>query len=67
MSHEELAALDDSELNDWAWVNNSPWLDELDELEEGRHAYLAVALFEFEVGNGGLHQYFFNNPSPSPA
>ncbi len=33
-------------------------------LPPGVRAYLATRLFEWEVGNGGLHQYFFNYPSP---
>ncbi len=58
---DELLALDDGELNDWAFSNNAPWLDELDALAPGRRAYLAVALFEHEINNGGLHQFFFNH------
>ncbi len=27
-------------------------------------AYLATRVFEWEVGNGGLHQYFYNFPEP---
>jgi Domain of unknown function (DUF4375) len=63
-SPEELAALDDDNLNEWAWMNNFPRLDDLSALSPGVRSFLAVALFEFEVRNGGLHQYFFNHPSP---
>jgi Domain of unknown function (DUF4375) len=63
-STDDLAALDDHVLNDWAWMNNFPWIDDLPALEPGVRSYLAVALFEHEVQNGGLHQYFFNHPSP---
>jgi len=49
----EWASLDDGALNDWAWMNNFAWLDDLPALEPGVHGYLAVTLFEREVQNGG--------------
>lgn len=35
-----------------------------DELDDWQWAYYATRMFEWEVMNGGLHQYFFNNPDP---
>jgi hypothetical protein len=66
---ERIAVLDDENLDDWVWSRWATYADTWDPeslaaLPEGVCAYLATRLFEWEVGNGGLHQYFFNYPSP---
>lgn len=63
----EIAALPDDELDDRVWLRlctlvrpDSP-LD-LATVDPGVRAYCVTRLFEWEVMNGGLHQYFFNHP-----
>ncbi len=64
-----IADLDDSSLDDHVWLRllgvyepSDP--ETLMRAPEGVRAYICTRLFEWEVGNGGLHQYFFNNPDP---
>jgi hypothetical protein len=69
LTEEDIASLDDSKLDDRVWSRLVSRVDPAD-LETLRtlppevRAYLTTRLFEWEVGNGGLHQYFFNYPSP---
>jgi hypothetical protein len=65
----DIATLEDTNLDDRVWARLLSQVDPGDPealiaLPEGVRAYLATRLFEWEVGNGGLHQYFFNYPSP---
>lgn len=69
LTETDIASLDDIELDDRVWARLSSRVDPGDPdalmaLPPGVRAYLATRLFEWEVGNGGLHQYFFNYPSP---
>ena len=63
---EEIATtLDDTELDDRVWIRLGSVIDYRDAsmlaLEHPDvRAYLATRWFEWEVGNGGLHQFFFN-------
>ena len=66
---EEIATLPDEALGDRVWLRSVAYADTGDpesllRLHAGVRAYLATHLFEWQVGNGGLHQYFFNFPSP---
>jgi hypothetical protein len=66
---EEIASLPDEELDDRLWLRLSTVVDFFDApklraADPDVAAYLATRLFEWEVGNGGLHQYFFNYPDP---
>ena len=66
---QDIASLPDAELDDWLWtrlcrvVGASPAAS-IGALPQPQQAYFATRLFEWEVMNGGLHQYFFNNPEP---
>jgi hypothetical protein len=60
--------LSDKHLDDWTWARCATFAHPLDfetlaPLHPGVRAYVATRLFEWEVGNGGLHQYFLNHPS----
>ena len=63
----EIGGLSDSDLDDRVWLR---WAIDVADVPTLRgydpavRAYLATRLFEWEIGNGGLHQYFFNYPSP---
>jgi Domain of unknown function (DUF4375) len=65
---EDIASLPDAELDDWLWTRLCDLVDgsvaSVGGLPEAQRAYYATRLFEREVMNGGLHQYFFNNPEP---
>jgi hypothetical protein len=73
---EDIASLPDDDLDGWLWtrlcgvVDADPTSSDLalasavGALTEPQQAYFATRLFEGEVMNGGLHQYFFNNPEP---
>lgn len=63
-----IAEMDNDSLDDWLWTRLLAFVDpgdpdDLARWPEGVRAYLATRLFEWESGNGGLHQYFFNYPS----
>jgi hypothetical protein len=69
LTEQDIASLDDTQLDDRVWSRLVARFDPGDPdtlmtLPPGVRAYLATRLFEWEVGNGGLHQYFFNYPSP---
>ena len=66
---DELSSLPPSRLDDRVWTRlvqlvdlNSPTALRSQDPEVA--AYLSTRLFEGEVMNGGLHQYFFNHPDP---
>ena len=66
---EEIGSLPDDELDDRVWLRLTHLVDPSDHASLQREdpdvaAYLSTRLFEWEVGNGGVHQYFFNFPSP---
>jgi Domain of unknown function (DUF4375) len=66
---EDIASLPDAELDDWLWMRLCGVVDadsvaSVGALPEPQRAYYATRLFEWEVMNGGLHQYFFNHPEP---
>jgi hypothetical protein len=68
LTPELVAELPDERLDDWVWARCATFADPCDyetlaPLQEGVRAYVVTRLFEWEVGNGGLHQYFFNHPS----
>lgn len=69
VSVEEIATLDDSDLDDRIWMRLSTIIAYRDAAglraeDPLVSAYLATRTFEWEVGNGGLHQYFFNFDDP---
>jgi len=64
-----IADLDDTSLDDHLWLRLLDVYQPLDpdalmRAPDGVRAYICTRLFEWEVGNGGLHQYFFNQPDP---
>lgn len=60
-----VAQMDDVTLDDIAWADVCHGTDEdLVSMSDAVRAFYATRLFEWEVGNGGLHQFFFNHPSP---
>lgn len=66
---QDIASLPDAELDDWLWtrlcrVVGAGSAASIGALPQPQQAYFATRLFEWEVMNGGLHQYFFNNPEP---
>ncbi len=65
---EDIVSLSDTELDDWLWIRLSGVVDgsaaTIAALPEPHRAYYSTRLFEWEVMNGGLHQYFFNHPEP---
>ncbi|HEX7277278.1 MAG TPA: DUF4375 domain-containing protein [Acidimicrobiales bacterium] len=68
LTRQLIAELPDGQLDDWVWARSISYAFPADHvalvtLPEGVRAYIATRLFEWEVGNGGLHQYFFNHPS----
>jgi Domain of unknown function (DUF4375) len=68
LSIEDIASVPDAELDGWLWTRVCDLVDgsaaSVGGLPEALRAYYATRLFEWEVMNGGLHQYFFNNPEP---
>ncbi len=65
LTAEIAAQLDDVTLDDMVWEDISYGTDgNLDEMSDAVRAFYATRLFEWEVGNGGLHQFFFNHPTP---
>ena len=69
MTAEDISSLPDDELDDWlstrmSLVVGEPSAAAVAALPEAQRAYYATRMFEWEVMNGGLHQYFFNNPDP---
>jgi len=65
----EIESLVDDDLDDRVWLRLSSFVDYHDPAQIAAEdpdvaAYLATRVFEWEVGNGGLHQYFFNFPDP---
>jgi Domain of unknown function (DUF4375) len=65
----EIESLVDDDLDDRVWCRLSSLIDYFDASQIASEdadvaAYLATRVFEWEVGNGGLHQYFFNFPDP---
>ena len=71
MTEAEIAATaDDYMLDDRLWLRYvtlaaGTTAADVAALPEGVRAYFATRLFEWEVMNGGLHQFFFNNPDPA--
>ena len=68
-TEEELLALPPSQLDDRVWLRLTRLVDygnpgALRAENADVAAYLSTRLFEWEVMNGGLHQYFFNFPDP---
>jgi Domain of unknown function (DUF4375) len=65
---EDIVSFPDAELDDWLWTRLCDVVDasaaSIGSLPETQRAYFATRLFEWEVMNGGLHQYFFNHPEP---
>jgi Domain of unknown function (DUF4375) len=65
---EHIVSLSDAELDDWLWTRLCRVVDgsaaSIAALPEPQQAYYSTRLFEWEVMNGGLHQYFFNHPKP---
>jgi hypothetical protein len=66
---QDIASLPDAELDDWLWTRLCRVIGDgsaasIAALPQPQQAYFATRLFEWEVMNGGLHQYFFNNPEP---
>jgi len=62
---EMIAGLPDSELDDHVWLRLNSRVDlDRQDVVEALHplvrAYLATRMFDWEVGNGGLRQYFLN-------
>ena len=69
LSTDEIAQLPDEELDTRVWLRLTHFVDchnpgSLRAEDRDVAAYLATRVFEWEVGNGGLHQYFFNFPDP---
>jgi hypothetical protein len=65
----ETESLVDDDLDNRVWCRLSSLIDYFDASQLASEdadvaAYLATRVFEWEVGNGGLHQYFFNFPDP---
>lgn len=67
VTQQMIASLEDSDLDDriWSRLLNRYSIDEtsLATAPKEVRAYLATREFEWEVGNGGLFQYFHNHPS----
>ena len=66
---DELASLPPSRLDDRVWTRLVQLVDvdsptALRSEDPDIAAYLSTRLFEWQVMNGGLHQYFFNYPDP---
>jgi hypothetical protein len=66
---DELVSLPPARLDDRVWLRLSRLVDyrnpaALRSDSSDVAAYLSTRLFEWEVMNGGLHQYFFNFPDP---
>jgi Domain of unknown function (DUF4375) len=66
----EIESSTDDDLDDRVWMRLSSIIDYSDAAalraeDDDVAAYLATRVFEWEVGNGGLHQYFFNFPDPA--
>jgi len=60
-----IAGLPDSELDDHVWLRlidrgGTDSRDDIEALHPLVRAYYATRMFEWEVGNGGLRQYFLN-------
>jgi hypothetical protein len=59
-----IAELPDSELDDRVWLRlcrvNTDSQDDVEALHPLVRAYLVTRLFDWEVGNGGVRQYFLN-------
>lgn len=69
LTPEAIIEADDDHLDSWVWTRMlafvNPGIPEnLANWPRGVQAYMATRLFEWESGNGGLHQYFFNYPNP---
>lgn len=61
--------LDDRVLDEHLWNRTSALAGrgagaDLASMPMGPRAFYATRLFEWDVGNGGLHQFFFNHPEP---
>ena len=66
---DELMSLPPTELDDRVWLRLTDEVEfttpeRLRAESDDVRSYLATRLFEWEIGNGGLHQYFFNHPDP---
>jgi hypothetical protein len=64
---EDIASLPDAELDTLVWARLNAEVGYLDRelitaLSPEQRAYLVTRLLEWEVGNGGLHQFFFSYP-----
>ena len=69
LSPDEVSSLPDDELDDRIWLRLGETVGDGDAasvatLPELLRAYYATRVFEWEVMNGGLHQFFFNYPEP---
>lgn len=66
---EEIRSLDARVLDDHLWscvceMAGAGRGADLADMSIDARAFYATRLFEWEVSNGGLHQFFFNNPEP---
>lgn len=66
---DETASLDGERLDDRVWVRTAYVVDIADPAAiAAQHplvrAYITTRMFEWEIGNGGLHQWFFNHSRP---
>jgi hypothetical protein len=64
-----IAQLSDADLDDHVWIRLVSRLDlhsqpQIEALHPVVQAWLVTRLFEWEVGNGGLRQYFLNFDAP---
>ena len=64
-----IGSLDDRVLDEHLWNRTcrlapSGAGEDVATMPAGARAFHATRLFEWEVGNGGLHQFFFNHPEP---
>lgn len=69
VSVDEIERLPNEDLDDRVWSRLASLVDYFDAAQlQGQDpdvaAYLSTRVFEWEVGNGGLHQYFFNFRDP---
>ncbi len=67
---DDVASLDDVSLDEVLWhrvceIAASGSVADLDAMPPAIRAFFATRLFEWEVGNGGLRQFFLNHPEPA--
>ena len=66
---EEISSLDGDQLDDRVWMRTAHVVDISDLAVLAKQhplvrAYITTRMFEWEIGNGGLHQWFFNHQRP---